>query len=388
MLVDADVTVGAGATITATIGQAVARAEDAVIPSRLFAERGIPRRTANVTYRLLKFAFFDAPQEQLLLVVNHEVFGHGARLRERFGGPIGYRIHAPPPYGDGGASTSFVFDREPTPHEMLAINAGGMEADAVAAALVAHRAFSEGRMHPRDALRYLAFELDTLSYVLGTDDEGEEPGHDVAGFVETYNDVAAAAHVPVLTARSLRREVLAGLANPMLAYAVYGIGRYLWSGATDAGIPALSVAGVRYLPMIRYRLAPYGREWSLVNELGGRIAPMQVELRVGRAPRATPWAVGVRGQQLTTWTGWGLDASVEVWRQPRLAGVSGGPAASGSLGAQVRVRTGRPLVPVWFSAQRATVIVDVGVKTAGFVPGEPLDGGVVARAGVGLPLGR
>ena len=65
---------------------------------------------------------------------NHEVFGHGARLRERFDGPIEYRIALPEPYGDGTGATSFVFDREPTPFELLAVHAGGMESTGVAAA--------------------------------------------------------------------------------------------------------------------------------------------------------------------------------------------------------------------------------------------------------------
>jgi len=34
------------------------------------------------------------------------------------------------------------------------------------------------------------------------------------------------------------------------------------------------------------------------------------------------------------------------------------------------------------------VIVDAGVKATGFVQGDPLDGGLVLRAGLGLPLGR
>ena len=58
---------------------------------------------------------------------NHEVFGHGGRLRERFHGPIEYHIEIPAPYGGGAGSTSFVLDREPTPYELLAISAGGME---------------------------------------------------------------------------------------------------------------------------------------------------------------------------------------------------------------------------------------------------------------------
>lgn len=388
VLVDPDLTVGAGATISATVGEAIARAEDAVVPHRLFTERGLLRRSANITYRLFKHALFDAPQEALLLVATHEVFGHGGRLRERFDGPISYEIRAPAPYGRGGGSTSFVFDRVPSAHERLAVHAGGMEADAVAAALLVHRAFEHRRMRPRDALRYLAFELDTIRYVLSTDDDGEEPGHDVADFLETYNEMAAAVSAPALTPRILRREVLAGLANPMLVYAAYGIGRYVWNGATDVAVPALSIAGVRYLPMLRYRLAPYGTEWSLVNELGGRIRPLQIELRVGRTPHASPWGVRMRQRQLITWRQWSIDASLAVWRQPRLAeDGDAAPAASTRAGAQVGGRAERPVVPVWFSADALTVIVDVGLKTDGFVPGEPLDGGIVVRAGFGLPLG-
>ena len=386
-LVDRDLTIGAGATIGAALGEALARAGDAVIPHRVLAERGPLRRSTNVTFRLLKVAFVDAPQEAFVQVATHELFGHGARLRERFDGPIAYQVRAPEPYGRGGGSTSFVFDREPTLHDRLAIHVAGMEADAVAASLVGHRAFSAGRMRPRDALRYLAFELDTLSYILSTDDDGEEPGHDVAEFLDTYNEMAAVTAAPPLTARTLRREALVSLANPMLAYAAYGIGRYLWNGATDVAVPALSIGGVRLLPMVRYRLAPYGTEWSLVNELGGRIRPTQIELRVGRSPHARPWGVRVRQRDLAAWRRWSFDASVDVWRQPRLAATIDEPLTTEARGGvYVRGRAERPVAPVWFSTHPATVIVDLGVKSAGFVPGEPLRGGVVLRAGVGLPL--
>ena len=386
-LVDRDLTVGAGATIAATLGEALARVADAHVPHRLFEEHGIARRGTNVAFRLLKLVALDAPQEHLLLVLNHEVFGHGARLRERFDGPITYRIGVPSPYGRGGGSTSFVFDRVPSAYEVMAVHTGGMEVDGVAAALTSHRAFSAQQMRPRDAVRYLAFELDTLSYVLSTDDDGEEPGHDVADFLETYNRVAVAAGAAPLRPRALRRQALVGFANPMLAYAAYGIGRHLATGATDVAVPALSIAGVRYLPMFRYRLAPYGTEWSLVNELGGRIRPTQIELRLGRAPHTTPWGVRVRQRELMSWRDWSLEASIEVWRQPRLAlQADESLSASPRAGVQVRGRVERAFLPVWFSADRATIVVDLGVKSRGFVPGEPLRGGAVVRGGVGLPL--
>jgi hypothetical protein len=244
-------------------------------------------------------------------------------------------------------------------------------------------------MSPRDAIRYFVFELDTFFYVRSTDDEGEKPGHDVNDFLEIYNGMSALQQRRRLTAATLRGEALTALANPMLAYALIGIGRYLWSGDTDVPVPALSIAGVRYLPMLRYRLAPYGREWSLVNELGGRIRPTEVELRVGRSVAGTPWALRVHQNERFGWGAWRVQASGELWRQPRLSLQEGDSSASASrLGVHVRARAERALRPMWFSRTPATAIVDVGAKSSGYVPGEPLAGGLIVRAGVGLPLGR
>jgi hypothetical protein len=387
-LVDRELTVGAGASIAATLGEAVAHVEDAFVPHRLFLEEGPVRRTANVTYRLLKLAFVDAPQEQWLLVVNHELFGHGARVRERFDGPVGYKIAVPQPYGGGGGSTSFIFDREPSPHELLSIHVGGMEASGVAAELLASRAIARGSMTARDALRYLGFELDTLTYVLSTD-AVEERGHDVADFLDVYNGLAADVGASPLPRRTLQRDALVGLANPMLAYAVWGLGRYIATGSSDVAVPMLTIGGVRYLPLARFRLTPFGTEWSLVNELGGRERSTRIELRVGRAFEDRPWGVSVLQRALPVWREWTVDLAVNLWRQPRFAEAPEDPFPPAMrLGAHLRGRVEIPLVPVWFSADRATFIVDVGLKSSGFVAGEPLAGGVVMRAGVGLPLGR
>ncbi len=133
ILVDRDMTVAAGSQLVAATAAAVAAAENTVVPNRLFHDRNSATRTANIAYRFGRLAFFDLPQESFFAVLNHEVFGHGARLREFADGPISYHFDAPLPYGAGGGSTSFTFDREPRPQELLALSAGGMEASSVAA---------------------------------------------------------------------------------------------------------------------------------------------------------------------------------------------------------------------------------------------------------------
>jgi hypothetical protein len=386
ILIDRHMTVGAGAAVAGTVGGLVAAAEDSIVPHRLFGESGAARRTANVLYRLLKFTYFDMPQEQFLLVANHEVFGHGARLRERFDGSIGYRIDAPFPYGEGGGATTFsiVTDEGVTTTEWLAVTVAGMEANAVAAGLIAHRGFVSGRMRTRDAMRYVAFELDTMSYVLETGDEPEELGHDVSDFLRTYNVVSEFAGAQTLTAKRLRREVLVGLANPMVGYALFGIGRYIWNGATDTPVPALGISGVRLLPYVRYRLTPYGTEWALVSELAGRIHPVQIEARFGRAPGTSPFGFGLRRENLATVRQWRVDAAVELWRQPPLDGTTDALR----WGTQLRARGERPLSRTWFGDAPITVIIDLAFKTEGFVPGEPLRTGIVVRGGAGIPLSR
>jgi len=43
---------------------------------------------------------------------------------------------------------------------------------------------------------------------------------------------------------------------------------------------------------------------------------------------------------------------------------------------------------LWKNPVPVSLIIDAAVKSSGFVPGDPLDGGLVFRAGLGLPLGR
>ena len=153
LLVDRDMSPAAGATATIAVGRLVAHGEDRFVPLRLFEDKGKLRHAANATYRLAKLALFDEPQENWFRVANHELFGHGGRLRELFDGHVGYYLPPPPPYGRGGGATFFGFDRPPTVEEVLAVTVGGMEANYLMARALAQDAVTEGQWHYRDARR-------------------------------------------------------------------------------------------------------------------------------------------------------------------------------------------------------------------------------------------
>ena len=366
----------AGSAVVDLAGTLLGRAEDRLLPPRLFEEDSALRRSAGASYRFARLFAIDLPVEDWLRVVNHEVFGHGARLRERFDGPIRYTIGVPPPYGEGGGSTSFEFDRDPTAEELLAVTVGGMEANNVGASRVALRAIHHGETTHRDMLRYLLGRLDSVGYILGTDDELEEEGHDVSDFLRILGEVAGSDLRPA----DLRQRAIVGLADPMLGYAVYGLAvSYLWRGRSTVAVPTIRIGGARYLPALRFYLTPFGTEWAVDNTIARALATTRVSLRFGEAPGARSFGVAVHRTPAWTWRRTRIDADVHVWHQPR---VLDDGTVEESTGAAAYATASLPLETKWL--RWASVVVQGGYKSRGFIEGEPLGGGMVVRGGLAV----
>ena len=131
---------------------------------------------------------------------------------------------------------------------------------------------------------------------------------------------------------------------------------------------------------------PYGTEWALENEFGGLPHPTRIEFRMGRAVTTRPWELASVDQPITRAK---LRSDLRVDSAPaanrgRESAVAESTGAQ--LGGAVVARVERDLRHLWFGLEPATLVVDVGVKTNGFLPGERLQAGALIRAGVGLPL--
>jgi hypothetical protein len=369
MLFDHHMTPGAGATVTIAVGRLVARAEDRFVPLKLFEEQGRLRRGANATYRLAKLALFDEPQENWFRVANHEVFGHGGRLRELFDGHIGYQLPAPPPYGRGGGATFFEFNRQPTVEEVLAVTVGGMEANYVAARSLARDALTEGTWHYRDARRYLYAEYDTLRYIRGVHDL-EKEGHDVGDFIRIYNDVAADLGETRLTARALRRDALASLANPLIAYSYYStFVSYVWGGHAYAPVPMIQVGATRYLPMARFHLTSFGTEFVIDNTFVRNGRFFDASVGIGQTIGSRTWSIGLQGTRLASIGGWSIDGEATIWHRPEW-----GEQFAATVHRNLAERRGRALA----------LVVQAGFKTDGYMPGDRLRQGAIVRVGAAL----
>jgi len=372
----------AGAAGLLAIQHLITSAEDRLLPSVLGDERKRLPLVGGALYRAGKLIGFDVPQDHMLMVVGHEVFGHGARMRELGAGSISYSFDGPIPYGHGGAATSFSGELPDSPLALLSLEMSGIEAQNVLSDAVADQALSSGRLHYRQAWLYFESRYLGMTYMLHATDHSVE-GHDVADFVRTFRDACEQPACTPIPLSDIKRGAKLTLADPMLYYALYGFAAaYIGEGKTTSGMPMIPIGGVRALPSLGFQLTPYGTERIIRTTLiGSNRSLTRIAIRFGDTGASTPWAVDVQAPPLHLYRRLVTRVSGSIWRQPPfLADHTSEPLETGAAGmATVVLPLNR--IP---RARRLSVTVTAGYKAAGFVPGEQLDKGFVLRGGVVL----
>jgi hypothetical protein len=395
---DSYMTPEAGAQDLLTLQHLTADAADRWLPLKVGQEQTRLAKAAGVLYRSGKFLFFDVPQDHMLMVVAHEVFGHGTRFRELGRGRIGYGFDPPIPYGEGDAFTSFHGQFPTSPLAMLSVSASGIEAQHVLSDAIAQRAVSRGRLHYREAWLYFESRLTAITYIQSASPTSSE-GHDVADFLDRFEEACEAPCAP-FTRRHVQRRALFALADPMLYYAIYGFASaYIAGGQTTAPIPMLPIGRrVRALPTLGYALSTYGTDSTERVLMKGQRAEdtvqsgwriglgsfdvSNVSVRIGDTGATTTWSVGARIGDVLRLSGLRIGADVHLWRQPLpLAERTYDPLETGAAVAAVTtIPLPRRLRTRWSSGIHLTA----GYKSEGYVPGELLSGGGYLRAGIAL----
>jgi hypothetical protein len=386
---DRYMTPAAGAQDLTALQHVLATAEDRWVPHRFGTESSRAGLALGILYRSGKFLALDLPQDHLLMVVAHEVFGHGARFRELGSGRIGYGFDPPIPYGSGDAFTSFNgrFPLSPLAH--LTASSSGIEAQHSLADAITERAVARGRIHYREAWLYFESRLTGMTYMLTASPDSSE-GHDVADFLEMFEGQCTTPCSP-LTRRHVQQRALLALADPLLFYSLYGVtGSYIGNGQTSGPMPLIPIGrGLRILPSLGYALAPYGAEWSAraafqadASAQNRRRRLTSVALRVANTGAAAAWGANARvADVVRVWT-LDVDASVDVWRQPDVfADQTSDPLEMG-MGATATIAV--PLPAFLRSPWSEAIQVTAGYKSQGYVPGEQVSGGAVLRAGITL----
>lgn len=384
---DEYLTPATGALDLITLQRGLASLEDHFLPLKLGAERTRLGLAAGILYRAAKFTALDVPQDHMFLVLQHEFFGHGARLRELGVGHIGYGFDAPIPYGPGGGVTRFDGEIPDSPLAILAIESSGIEAQHSLADALAARALARGRFHYREAWLYFESRYIAATYILDATEFARE-GNDVADFSRTMAESCEAPSCKAITLSDLRRGATLMLADPLLYAAIYGFASsYVGLGETTSPIPMIPLGrGVRYLPSVGFEMTPYGTEWSVRNALVSGAKLTGITLRVGTTGGTTPWGVDMQASDIRVpRTRWRVSPAFSIWRQPFiLAERPSAPLATGAAGSVTFVLPlPRRLRVATMNAVNG-IYVTAGAKSDGFVPGEQLSGGAIFRAGLAL----
>jgi hypothetical protein len=377
---DRDMTPLSGTADLLAVDHALAAVEDRWLPASPFDESTGIKHALGVGYRIGKWFALDLPQDHLLMVVGHEVFGHGARLREIGAHGVSYGFDAPIPYGGGGAVTEFRGDLLVTRADALGIDTGGIEAQNVLAGTIGRHAIEAGTIGYRDAWLYLESRLDGLRYIRSVSPRSAE-GHDVRSFLIDFNDGCDPPVCSPISASTLKRRALSMLADPMLAYAGYGWAySYFGHGRSSSPVPMIPLpAGVRYLPALRFEMTPYGTAITTEHTFARDASQAMLSVGVGDTGRTHAWQIGVATANLIRRARWRADLTADVWRQPSLDTPPDAQSMeTGVLGA------GTLRVPLGAPGDRASVLVEAGYKSDGFIRGERLHSGPIIRIGIAL----
>jgi hypothetical protein len=382
-----------GARSVASFQRAVFLYDEALSTALRFEEPTSGTRALGALGRLVKLLLVDFPIANFFLLVQHEVFGHGARAREdgqsptfSLSVPFPYRLLLDPRTQIGGFAmfkdTGFL-DRD------LPATSGGIEAEAHHVHLLAVRALSrEGVLHFSEQLSYLVGRSSYAgSFVAGAASRSDgRVGDDVASWgqelMNRFN----------LFGEETRRAVGARLGwawatqllDPMLWLCAKQLFvDYLWRGERWARVPRFELGDVGLLPMVRFHLSPFGAEHIIDLVMMHPRLTIDASVRAVSSGLALSVGAGARifGLRPVSWLE--LGASLDVWVQPELL-----HEFRNAYDGRLRPGVSGMVEVHWRPSTRWGVLAQVGAKTEGIVMAQPTRAGVFGLAGLSFTLDR
>jgi hypothetical protein len=307
------------------------------------------------------------------MIIQHEVFGHGFRLREFGVKQIGYRIK---PW-EGLTTYSSSQYNQLSFSEKAAVSTGGMEANTILANQLRTRWVDSEVIDSREATLYLLSSLDQTAYVLEMSkrDDTFANGHDVAEYVR---DVNSWYQRPVVSMQKLKKRAWLDFFDPYLFYSAYSMGDYVLNGTQQWEYPMLSIGEYRYLPAARMVLAPYGAEYQLNNFIKGPYT-IFANVRYGNTGGRQSSAIGVEVVNFFKSDLLKIGAKVDLWNQPKLFTTNASFSSTKFGGAASLIARYRVL-------EKLDVVGQAGYKTSGYIPGEILKHSPILRVGLSAYL--
>ena len=384
---DEDFSPYAGGEDLITLNNAFLKLEDTLYPE--------PKNNgySEKTNRLLNEFLITSPLNYLMTTVQHEVFGHGYRIRD-IGKPKvrvnSYHIDAPIPYGTSGGSTNFSLNDKLTIRQMVAINIAGMEATSILANRVKMHWLKDKKIPSRQSTLYISSEQDIFSYVYGTDSEyyDIEHGNDVSAYIYWMNLYFPSSE---LTLGRIKKTAWLNLMDPMTFYSVYNQFYYIFTGQ-ELKIPMIKIADVQFLPNLRYSFSPSGPELYLESFFLLKDEPLYTYIKWGNYTGTPSFGAGFEHPRLIPFWNENLGLRVNFFRelkaQNALSAIDFIQDPSKELALEnfggIETRYGYSFHLIYSPSIGKVFFkphLELGYKSVGFVQGESLNAGLIIRGG-------
>lgn len=343
--------------------------------------------------RMAELGLFWGPLNIFADTVQHEVFGHGYRVRTLSDAKVvKYSFGWPPPYGAGGGSTSWASSTCVTIGQLQAVNIAGLEAENILARELKLKWIAEGAIEPRSSFLYNFAKLSPVIYSFSQPsyDIDELPvfqSHDIVAYLNTLDVLYP--H-DFLSLKALREAVLYNLLDPMLYYNIGAEWYYIFTGK-KLKIPMIHIGKLAWLPNISVQLAPYGLEYYLENYFLYKEAPFYTYIKGGAYSGMEYFGTGLRYDEMFSHENFSVGIRIDGWYQPNflvdwtLEELSDHVRPLSSIVSSMTCKWGvaASLVSRWRIRDTLTFFYsDLGYKTKGYLPGFSLQSSPVIRAGL------
>lgn len=298
----------------------------------------------------------------------HEVFGHGAKIREI---GHGWQVNSYTITLGGGGSTSYWRPINANPQARIAVAVAGTQATEVLSNKVKGRILESDTINPVYGAAYFTSSSDQIMYTYLTSYK-ESKGHDVQNYITGMNNVYGA---NFLTKSKIQTRTALSLLDPFLYYSVYAL-----ATGEDFEYPMIAIGDDwKYLPAFRTIWTPYGIENKWMNYFKTPYTPLQVNFIQGNNKCGTSWGAEVIADKIINQGSLELGLNLATWKQPKLFFIDPlkAPNKQGYSGeAMIKLNL----------TETSAIYSAIGYKTAGFRVGYPMKASALIRMGVAFKL--
>ena len=376
--------------------------QNKLLKPKLFHERSLPRKTFGILYRISKGILIDMLIDEYLMLVQHEVFGHGDKFREFNLINHTYEMNPFWPYGDGSgwAWADYPKGREMSYHEEMAISFNGSQSNKILSKTMLNSILQSRNISYRQALLYTLTNSDLIHYVYSTEKPtniNSDDGNDILNYLfmlnkyeynKKYQEEIGSNEEYLLftddfglTLSKLKKVFLLDLLNPIQLYSIWTIGKiHILEGKSNSSIPMFNLLQYRYLPQLNLGFTPFGLEYILNNYFCYNDKVLNMYVRYGEPTFYSFWGGGINTYNYFTTKYFYLDIKIDIWNQPSLLLYDDEiDKTSSGIGGEIILKLSKKII-----TSNLQLYTEIGYKNDGFIEGEILSNGMLFKIGLKL----